>query len=45
MKVIHWLLALLVLAGLLLLVQPDDTVTQSLVQRADEYRQKCSLLL
>ena len=38
MKVIRWLLFLLVLAGLLLLVQPDDTVTQSLVQRADEYR-------
>ncbi len=38
MKVIRWLLFLLVLAGLLLLVRPDDAITPSIVQRADEFR-------
>ncbi len=38
MKVIHWLLFLLLLIGLLLLVRPDDAITPSFVQRADEFR-------
>jgi|GEM_PF-6439225 len=38
MKVIRWLLFLLVLVGLLLLVRPDDAITPSFVQRADEFR-------
>jgi len=38
MKVIRWLLFLLVIIGLLLLVRPDDTITLSFVQRADEFR-------
>ncbi|HTP09198.1 MAG TPA: tetratricopeptide repeat protein [Anaerolineae bacterium] len=38
MKVIRWLLFLLVIVGLLLLVRPDDAITLSFVQRADEFR-------
>jgi tetratricopeptide (TPR) repeat protein len=38
MKVIRWLLFLILLVGLLLLVRPDDAITPSLVQRADEFR-------
>ncbi|HSQ03979.1 MAG TPA: tetratricopeptide repeat protein [Burkholderiales bacterium] len=38
MKVLHWALFLLILIGLLLLVRPDDAITQSFVQRADEFR-------
>ena len=38
MKVIRGLLVLLVLIGLLLLVRPDDAITPSFVQRADEFR-------
>ena len=38
MKVLRWLLFFLLLIGLLLLVQPDDTITPSFVQRADEFR-------
>jgi hypothetical protein len=38
MKVIRWLLFLLLLIGLLLLVRPDDAITLSFVQRADEFR-------
>ena len=38
MKVLHWVLFLLMLIGLLLLVRPDDALTQSFVQRAAEFR-------
>jgi cytochrome c-type biogenesis protein CcmH/NrfG len=38
MKVIRWLLFLLVLGVLLLLVRPDDSITRSFAQRADEFR-------
>ncbi len=38
MKVIRGLLLLLVPIGLLLLVRPDDAITPSFVQRADEFR-------
>lgn len=38
MKVLHWALFLLMLIGLLLLVRPDDAITQSFVQRADRLR-------
>jgi tetratricopeptide (TPR) repeat protein len=38
MKVIRWLVFLLVIIGLLLLVRPDDAITQSFVQRAGEFR-------
>ena len=37
MKVIRWLLFLLVLIGVLLLVQPDDTIAPTFVQRADQF--------
>lgn len=37
MKVLRWVIFLLILIGLLL-VRPDDAITQSLVQRADEFR-------
>ena len=36
MKVLHWLLFLLLMIGLLLIVQPADTITSSFVQRAAE---------
>lgn len=38
MKVIRGLLFLLVIAGLLLLARPDDAITQSFAQRAEEFR-------
>ncbi len=38
MNVIRWLLFLLVLGVLLFLVRPDDSITQSFTQRADEFR-------
>jgi tetratricopeptide (TPR) repeat protein len=38
MKVIRGLLTLFVLIGLLLLVRPDDAITPSFVQGADEFR-------
>ena len=38
MKVLRWITFLLMLSGLLLLVRPDDSITQSFVQRADEFR-------
>ncbi len=38
MKVLRWILFLLVLIGLLLLVRPDDAITQSFVLRADQFR-------
>ncbi len=38
MKVIRWLLFLFVMIGLLLLVRPDDAITPSIVQRADQFR-------
>jgi cytochrome c-type biogenesis protein CcmH/NrfG len=38
MMVLRWLLFLLLLLGLLLVARPDDAITQSFVQRADEYR-------
>ena len=37
MKVIRWLLFLLLLIGVLLLVQPDDAITPTFVQRADQF--------
>jgi tetratricopeptide (TPR) repeat protein len=37
MKVIRWLLFLLLLMGVLLLVQPDDTIAPTFVQRADQF--------
>jgi tetratricopeptide (TPR) repeat protein len=36
MKVIRWLLLLLLVIGVLLLVQPADTITPTFVQRADQ---------
>ncbi len=38
MTVLRWLLFLFLLIGLLFLVRPDDAITQSFVQRADEFR-------
>jgi tetratricopeptide (TPR) repeat protein len=38
MKVIRWLLFLPLIVGLLLLVRPDDAITLSFVQRAEELR-------
>ncbi len=38
LKVMRWALFLLILLGVLLLVRPDDAITQSFVQRADEFR-------
>ncbi len=38
MKLLRWALFLLILFGVLLLVRPDDAITQSFVQRADEFR-------
>ena len=38
MKVLRGTLSLLILIGLLLLVRPDDAITQSFVQRAAEFR-------
>jgi len=38
MKALRWALFLLILIGLLLLGRPDDAITQSFVQRADEFR-------
>ena len=38
MKVVHWVLFLLLLIGVLLLVRPDDAITQSFARRADEFR-------
>jgi tetratricopeptide (TPR) repeat protein len=37
MKRLRWLLFLLILIGVLLLVQPDDTITPTFVQRADQF--------
>jgi tetratricopeptide (TPR) repeat protein len=36
MKAIRWLLFLLILIGVLLLMQPDDSITPTFVQRADQ---------
>ena len=38
MKVLRWIIFFVILMGVLLLVRPDDAITQSFVQRADEYR-------
>jgi tetratricopeptide (TPR) repeat protein len=38
MRLLRWVLFFLLLIGLLLLVRPDDAITQSFAQRADKFR-------